>query len=65
MQGDGITARQEGRSGRGGGREGFGGRDSRWLRMTVTVVAAAEVSGEVVEVSKGHDIAFETRDCSS
>jgi hypothetical protein len=32
---------------------------------TVTVFEVAEVSGEVVVASKGHDIAFETRGCPS
>jgi hypothetical protein len=40
---------------------------SPWLRpvSAVTVVAVAEVSGEVVVFSKGHDIVFEIRDYSS
>ena len=50
--------------GRSGGRKGIGGPRSSGSVSTVTVVAVAEVL-EVVAVSKGHDIAFETRDYSS
>ena len=65
MRGDEIAARQEGRSalrGSCGGREGFGVPVTQdQFRSTVTVLAVAEVSEEVVVASEGHDIAFGTQ----